>query len=102
MFDVIIDAINYLVENFADNATVRWLSLLVVAVVLSIIVTNKLTIFINKLEISRVKQLKNQIVSLERQLATCRDKIQELHNKNAALLAKFQNVENEDDEDPCP
>jgi len=102
MFDVIIDAIKYIVENYSENVSLRWISILIIAIVLSIIVSNKLTIFVNNLETKRVKPLKEQNDDLERQLATCREKVVELHNKNAELLAKFYKEENAEDEHPFP
>jgi len=102
MIEVIVDAVGYVSENYPENATVIWLSIMSVAIVISIIATRKFTIFFYRLETNRVKPLKDKNEELERQLATCREKVRELHSKIAELLAKHYSEDNEGDEHPAP
>ena len=100
MFDVITDALSFLFEYVSENSAVGWLLILVfvILIIVSAFITYKLTIVFNKIMMTRAKPLKEKIEELVEQLDLCRDKVQELHNKNAELLIKFYNEDDENND----
>lgn len=102
MFDFVIDTINYLSKNSSENATIKWILLLVFVIIVCVFVTYKVTISINKLKRIRIKPLKDKIEELNQQIISCNTKIQELHSKNADLLIKFYSENGDDYEDSSP